>query len=168
MALSELGEVRHAQGELEAARSLLREALEGQRALGDRPGMAKSLVALATVAHDAGDIALAKSHLGEALDIVPTGDALSHVRWLDAFAGLSLAFASACCAARLWGCTQRLREEIGSAMSAPERARHERLLADVRSALQGDAAFERAWNEGRSWTLDDALGSAQQALHRPS
>ena len=168
VALSELGEVRHAQGELEAARSLLREALEGQRALGDRPGMAKSLVALATVAHDAGDIALAKSHLGEALDIVPTGDALSHVRWLDAFAGLSLAFASACCAARLWGCTQRLREEIGSAMSAPERARHERLLADVRSALQGDAAFERAWNEGRSWTLDDALGSAQQALHRPS
>ncbi len=57
VALSELGEVRHAQGDLEAARSLLREALEGQRALGDRPGMAKTLVGLATVAHDAGDIA---------------------------------------------------------------------------------------------------------------
>ncbi len=52
------------------------------------------------------------------------------------------------CAARLWGCTQRLREEIGSAMSAPERARHERLLADVRSALHDDAAFDARVERG--------------------
>ena len=77
VALSELGDVRHAQGDLEAARSLLLEALKGQRELGDRPGIAKTLVGLATVSHDGGDIPAAKSHLREALDIVPTGDALS-------------------------------------------------------------------------------------------
>ena len=89
VALSELGDVRHAQGDLEAARSMLLEALEGQRELGDRPGIAKTLIGLAIVSHDGGDIAAARAHLKEALDIVPTGDALSHVAWLDAFAGLS-------------------------------------------------------------------------------
>ncbi|MET0918072.1 MAG: tetratricopeptide repeat protein [Burkholderiales bacterium] len=160
VALSELGGVRHAQGDLEAARSMLLEALAGQRALGDRPGMAKTLVRVATIAHDEGDIEAAKSHLREALEVVPTGDALSHVSWLDACAGLSLAFATATRAANLWGCTQRLREEIGSPMSTPERARHGRLLAAARRALHDDAAFDAAWNEGRSWTLDEALRHA--------
>ena len=71
--------------------------------------------------------------------------------------GLSPAFASAACAARLWGCAQRLREEIGSPMSTPERTRHDRLVTAARSALHDDAAFDRAWTEGRSWTLDQAV-----------
>lgn len=157
VALSELGDVMLAQGELEAARSLLLEALKGQRELGDKPGMAKTLIGLATVAHDEGDIPAARSCLRESLDIVPSGDALCHVTWLDVFAGLSLEFASATSAARLWGCTQRLREEIGSPMSMPERARRERLLAAARGALQDDASFDRAWIEGRSLSLDQAV-----------
>ena len=157
VALSALGAVRHAQGELEAARSTLSEALTAHRDWGDRPGIAETLIGLATVAHDAGDITAAKTHLTDALDVVPTGDALSHVAWLDAYAGLSLEFAAATCAARLFGCTQRLREEMGSPMSMPERARHERLVAAARCALPDDAAFGLAWNEGRSWTLNEAV-----------
>jgi non-specific serine/threonine protein kinase len=157
MALCELGNVRHAQGDLEGARSLLLEALSGQRELGDRPGITRTLLALATVAHDGGDIPAAKSRLREGLDVVPTNDALSHLAWLDAFAGLSLEFASAACAARLWGCAQRLREEIGSPMSARERARQDRWVDAARAALHDDGEFDRAWNEGRSWTLDQAL-----------
>ncbi|HSW26876.1 MAG TPA: tetratricopeptide repeat protein, partial [Burkholderiaceae bacterium] len=157
VALSELGEVRHAQGDLAAARSMLLEALQGHRALGDRPGIAKTLIALATIAHDGGDIPAAKVHLNQARDAVPAGDALSQVAWLDAFAGLSAECANVACAARLWGCTQRLRERIGCPMPAPHRARQERLVAAARSAEHNDAAFERAWNEGRAWTLDDGL-----------
>src|SRR5262245_10541780 len=157
VALSTLGDVRLAQGDLAAARSILLEALKGQRELGDKPGIAKTLIALAIVSHHSGNVPAAKSHLSEALDIVPTGDALCHVTWLDAFAGLSLEFASATCAAHLLGCTQRLREQIGSPMSMPERARHERMVAAARSTLHDDAAFDRAWNEGRSWTLDQAV-----------
>jgi non-specific serine/threonine protein kinase len=160
VALSELGAVRQAQGDLEAARSVLLAALEGQRDLGDRPGIAKTLIRLAIVSHDARDIAAARAQLGEAIDTVPSGDALSRVTWLDAFAGLSAELASATRAARLWGCAQRSREEIGSPMSMPERVRHERLLVAARSALHDDAAFEVAWNEGRSWTLDEALRQA--------
>jgi hypothetical protein len=66
------------------------------------------------------------------------------VTWLDACAGLSLELAGATCAARLWGCTQRLREEMGSPMTTPERARHESLLAAARSTLHDDAEFDRA------------------------
>ena len=77
VALSELGAVRRAQGDLEAARSMLLEALEGQRELGDRPGIAKTLIRLAIVSHDARDIAAARAQLEEALDTVPSGDALS-------------------------------------------------------------------------------------------
>jgi non-specific serine/threonine protein kinase len=157
VALSELGDVSHARGDLEAARTLLLEALKGQRELGDRPGIAKTLIRLATVSHDGGDIPTAKTWLEEALGTVPTGDAHSHLTWLDAFAGLSVEIATAKEAARLWGCTQRLREAIGSPMSKPESARQERLVAAARSTLQDDAAFDHAWNEGRSWTLDDAM-----------
>ncbi|WP_213957818.1 tetratricopeptide repeat protein [Variovorax sp. dw_954] len=160
VALSVLGEVRHAQGALDAAESLLLEALKGHRELGDRPGMAKTLVGLSTVAHDRGDIAAARARLIEALDLVPTGDALSHATWLDAFAGLAPAFAGADCAARLWGCVQRLREEIGAPMSTPERARRGRMMASARNALADDAAFDLAWNTGRSWTVDEALRHA--------
>ena len=132
--------------------------------MGDRPGIAETLVGLATVAHYDGDIEAAQSHLREALEVVPTGDALSHVSWLDACAGLSLAFAIATRAANLLGCTQRLREEIGSPMSTPERARHGRLVAAARRALRDDAAFDRAWNEGRSWTLDEAVRHAMEVV----
>jgi len=164
VALSEWGDVMHAQGDLEAARALLLEALEGQRELGDRPGIAKTLIRLATVSHDGGDITAAKTYLREALNIVPPGDALSHVTWLNAFAALSLEFAGATRAALLWGCTEHLREEIGSPMSMPERARQERLEAATRNALHDDAAFDHAWKEGRSWSLDQAMRYARGAL----
>jgi hypothetical protein len=39
----------------------------------------------------------------------------------------------------------------------PERARYERLLADARNALRDDVAFDRAWSDGHSWTLDEAV-----------
>ena len=160
LALSVLGGVRHAQGELEGARALLLEALKGQRELGDRPGTAKTLIGLAAVSHDGGDIPAARALLKEALSVLPTGDALSHLAWLDTFAGLSLQFASATSAARLWGCTQRLREEMGSPMPEPERVRQARLVAAARSALHDDAAFDSAWHEGRSWNLDQAVRHA--------
>ena len=157
VALSELGAVRHAQGELVAARTLLLEALEGQRLFGDRPGVAMTLVRLATVSHDAGDLATARSQLGEALQVVPTGDALSLVTWLGACADLLLKLAGPAAAARLWGRMQRSREEIGAPMSMPVRRRHDRWVAAARSALNDDEAFERAWAEGRSWSLDQAV-----------
>ena len=52
-------------------------------------------------------------------------------------------------------------------MSTPERARHERLVAAARSALHDDAAFDRAWNEGRSWTLDQAVAIRAGLLRSP-
>ena len=157
VALTELGEVRHARGDLEAARCLLLEALAGHQALGDRPGISKTLIALATLSHDVGEVDSAMHYLREALDIAPSGDKLSQVAWLDAFAGLSAQAVHATSAARIWGCTQRAREQIGAPLSVPERARQDRLVAAARGALHDEAAFVGAWKDGRTWTLDEAL-----------
>jgi predicted ATPase/DNA-binding winged helix-turn-helix (wHTH) protein len=157
VALSELGEVRHTQGDLDAARSMLLEALAGHRSLGDRPGIAKTLIALAAVAQDDGDLTAANAHIHEALDSLPSGDALSQIAWLEGFAGSSAARGDTACAARLWGCTQRQREQMGSPMSTPHRARQERLAAAARHGWHDDAAFELAWSEGRSFTLEQGL-----------
>ena len=76
---------------------------------------------------------------------------------LEAFAGLSLEIATPADAARLWGRAQRLREEIGAPQEAGERPRYERQIAAARRALNDAAAFDRAWAEGRSWSLDEAV-----------
>jgi len=161
VALSELGGVRHAQGDLGTARAMLVEALQAQRESGDRPGIASTLLRLATVMQDGGDLAAAKACLAEALDIAPPGDTPSQVTWLEAFAGLSSELCGGTWAARLWGCAERLREQRNYSMPVPERARQRRLMAAAREALPDDAEFARAWNEGRSWTLDVAVRHAR-------
>jgi len=82
---------------------------------------------------------------------------------LEALAGLSLDLTTRIDAARLWSCAQRLREEIGSPRTIARRERCERQVAALRSALHDDAAFDLAWNEGRSWTLDEAVRYALNA-----
>jgi non-specific serine/threonine protein kinase len=132
--------------------------LEVQREFGNRQGIAKTLVWLGIVSQDEGDTSTAKTQLREALAIQQAlGDRIYMAAALEAFAGLSLEFASPTEAARLWGRAQRLREEIGAPQGISDRARYERQVAAARSALHDDAAFDRAWDEGRSLTLDDVV-----------
>jgi hypothetical protein len=141
------------------------EALEGQREFGNKLGTAKTLIWLGTVSHDLGDILPAKMQLREALLIeqAVAGSTVSMAQGLEAFAGLSLHWASPIDAARLWGRAQRLREEIGSPLGIAERDRYQRQVAAARNALQDDPAFDLAWNEGRSMILEEAVQWAMQA-----
>ncbi len=43
-----------------------------------------------------------------------------------------------------------------------ERPRYERQVSAARSAVDGDAAFDAAWQEGRAMTLEEAM---EIALH---
>ena len=89
-----------------------------------------------------------------------TGDRSGVANDLDAFAALSLATAAPSTAARLWGCAQRLREEIGDTKYVDSWL--DAQIAAARRALQDDAAFGRAWEEGRSWTLEEAIRQAME------
>jgi hypothetical protein len=60
-------------------------------------------------------------------------------------------------AAHIGGAAERLREEIGFPPETDERLRHERHMAAARAALGDDAAFNRAWKEGRAISLEQAI-----------
>jgi predicted ATPase len=166
--LTDLGKVKYLLGDDQGARTHLVEALAAERQFGNRPGIAKALVWLAILSHDEGDTLAARTQLREALEIAQAiTDRQSMATALEAAAGLSLKSASPTEAARLWGCTQRLRDEFDSARTSFETERYERLVAAARSALQDDAAFDRAWREGQSLTLDEVIHLAMDVCDVP-
>jgi hypothetical protein len=63
-------------------------------------------------------------------------------------------------AARIWGAAERLREEIGSPLHSQDQRDHDGSVAAARAALGDDTAFDRAWQEGRTLTLEQAIGLA--------
>jgi hypothetical protein len=114
-----------------------------------------------TLSHELGDFATAKTQLSEALAINHAMGARGiAAHTLQAFAALSVELAGPTGGAPLWGATERVSEEIGAVLSKLERVRFERQVAAARSALNDDAMFDAAWNEGRSWTWDEAVRHA--------
>jgi non-specific serine/threonine protein kinase len=156
-----LGEVRFLQSDLVAARAHLTEALEAHRELGSRRGIAHALHQIGLVSLAEGDIGTARMQLREAFAMhQAAGDRLGVGEALNFFAELSLASADPMTAARLWGCAQRLCEETKA--NRLDDSRRKAQVAAARRALQDDAAFDRAWEEGRSWTLDEAIRRAME------
>jgi predicted ATPase/DNA-binding SARP family transcriptional activator len=65
-------------------------------------------------------------------------------------------------AARLFGASDRLRDETNSMLAPLYRPDYERTVNDVRDQL-GEAAFQVAWDEGRAMTHEQAIQRALQA-----
>jgi non-specific serine/threonine protein kinase len=168
--LSALGGVLHAQGDYKRARTVLMEALHAHRESGTKTHfLVHTLLMLAMLSHDEGDIPATQAQLREAFAAEQAtgglGTYLAEV--LEAFACLSTEFSSPTSAARIWGSAERHRERIHFALAGPDRDRCERSIARARQALQDDAAFDLAWNEGRSWTTDEAVKYAMELLSAP-
>lgn len=62
-------------------------------------------------------------------------------------------------AARLWGCAQKLRQDIGTPQPPTERALHEPYLALTREGLD-EASFAIAWAFGQTMSVDQAIAFA--------
>ena len=120
--------------------------------------MGSSLVALGDVAREQGDFVAASSRYNESLAIQRE---LGHRRGiaysLDGLASIAAPLGDALRAARIWGAGERLREEAGLPMSPAERSQHDRLVGAVRATPGVEAAFARAWQEGRALTLEQAM-----------
>jgi predicted ATPase/class 3 adenylate cyclase len=65
-------------------------------------------------------------------------------------------------AARLLGVSAGIRERTGHVLAMAEQRVHDELVPEVRGRL-GEAEFDRAWNEGRQLSADEALGLAVPA-----
>jgi predicted ATPase/class 3 adenylate cyclase len=156
-ALNNLGLVVLHDGDYPAARALYGESLKVFRDLGNRQAMASPLSNLGRVAYQQGDYAGARTLIQESLAIFwDLRDRWGIAMSLEGIAYV-LALARPVKAARLWGGAERLREEIGCPLPPSERSRYDSQLAAARAAIDDDAAFDRAWKDGRAMTLEHAI-----------
>jgi non-specific serine/threonine protein kinase len=147
--LNNLGNVAIEAGDLEAARALHEQSLEIKRSLGDRWGIGASYVNLGHVARLAGDVRQALRMYADSLAVWrDLGDRLGIAEVLESVAALAARSDEADHTVRLLAAADRLREEARSPLPANAQARHEELVAEMRTAL-GAAAFEHEWSLGR-------------------
>jgi tetratricopeptide (TPR) repeat protein len=157
ISLGNLGLVARAQGDLLSARALHEESLAIMRELGHPVGIAGSLCYLGMVATEQGDYAAARVLYRESLLIFrQLGDIVGTAWALEGLADVVAALGSPLRAARVWGAAERLRAEVGLALSPRVQPYYDRRVASARMALADDAGLERAWQEGHALTLEQA------------
>ena len=79
---------------------------------------------------------------------------------LETFAAVAHTLDGGLVAARVWGCVERTREDLASPITPSSQSWYAREVMAARAALNDDAAFDVAWNEGRAMTLDQAVDFA--------
>jgi tetratricopeptide (TPR) repeat protein len=153
-----LGDVARFEGDPASARSRLDEALTVQREIGNQWGIAVAFSALGLLACEQGDYASARTFLKKSLPVLRgNGDRRTIADTMGSLADVMAALGESVWAAQMWGATERLREEIGSPVTASEQPRYMRRVSEVRVALGDDAAFESAWQDGRKMTWEAAV-----------
>ena len=158
MRLHDLGLVATEQGDYAAARAMFDECLPIFRELGDRTGIAATLAGMGIGALKRGDNGVAAALLKEGLAIfreLSYRDGIADS--LERLAEVAMAVSEPGPAARMWGAAERLREEMGGPLPPSARVRYDRHVAAARAAMGDDAAFHRAWQEGRMMTLEQAV-----------
>jgi hypothetical protein len=155
LALNNLGNLAHDQGDHSAARTLLEESLSLQREIANKSGVSLALLNLGGVAYRQGDDRAAADFFTESLVILRE---LGDKRIGERFVGLACVAAmrqQMVRATRLLAATEALLEAIGASLETADRTLYVDMVAMVRTAL-GDAQFATAWVEGRAMTLDEA------------
>jgi predicted ATPase/class 3 adenylate cyclase len=162
--LGSLGWTALVNGDYERATTLSEESLELFRELGDVRAVAYTLGVLGEATLLLGDQEQAMARLAESLTLLRNvGDKDLIADCLRRLAMMAAAQEEAERAARLWGAVEALREDIDAPMLAVERPLQEPYLAASRSRLD-KAAWEAAWEEGRSMTPEEAAAYALENI----
>jgi hypothetical protein len=104
-----------------------------------------------------GDFASARTLYQESLTILRELGNRGRIAYtLKELGSVVAALGSPLRAARIWAAAERLREEIGS-LPPSGRPRGDPSVDAARAAVGEDAAFDRAWQEGRTLTLEQAI-----------
>ena len=152
-----LGQLMLQQGEQARARDLFEEGRSSFKEAGDHAGMADALIGLANAVMMQGDFAAAHDLCQESFlilqriyyqELVPP--------CLEGLAAVAAAQGEPLWAARLWGAAEALREAIGTPVPPVSRLDYERVVAKAR-AQPGSETFARAWAEGRTMPLEQAV-----------
>ncbi|MEO8751735.1 MAG: tetratricopeptide repeat protein [Casimicrobiaceae bacterium] len=165
--LGALGNVALDQGDYPAARTRHEASLAIMRELDDRRGIARSLHNLGIVAHDQGDHAAALALSREALQTRHAlGDRRGIASSLEWLATVVATLGNSLIAIRLASAAEQLRAEIGAPLPLNAQPVRDEFRAVVRAAIGDDAAFDRAWQEGRVMRLEQAIELALQDTPR--
>jgi predicted ATPase/class 3 adenylate cyclase len=159
-ALMATGLGRIEQGDAPAARAALEESVALFREVGDRRGLALALAWRGTAAAEQGQDAAARADYREGLAIMRTLGGRPDLIWmLEGCAGLAATGGRPHVAARLSGAAAAARETVGLGSYIGPRARLDRRLVAVRTAL-GATAFAEAWAAGQAMPLEQAVAAA--------
>jgi predicted ATPase/class 3 adenylate cyclase len=166
-AMRNLGRLAQKQGDSSAARAMCEQSLAIDRDLGNRWEIAISTCILGYVTGDQGDYKAARALHEEALRIHwELGNQWIIAEALEALAGVVSMLDEPLRAPRLWGAAERLREEMCEPLLPADRSRYDREVASARAALSDDSTFNSAWHEGRTMTLEQAVGYALKGQDR--
>jgi non-specific serine/threonine protein kinase len=142
------------------AKSNCQESLGLFQQLEERRGAAYCVAQLGLIAVDQGDMPSADARFRECVPIlIELGDTSSIPVILRAWAEICVAV-NVPRAARLFGAAEALTGSILPPNDPAEQAREAQLIASARFALADDAAFDRAWQEGRAMNLQQAIAYA--------
>lgn len=159
-----LGELAIDEGDLARARVLLEESLAIRRELGNDYGAGHCLIWLANVARAEHDDRQMLSYFKEGLALLQkVGDSEGIVSSLEWLASVLAEGSQVEQGVRLWGAAEGIREAIGIPMPLLDRSHQEEAIARARAECD-QAAFARAWAEGRAMTLDQAIAFALETL----
>jgi predicted ATPase/DNA-binding NarL/FixJ family response regulator len=161
------GQLAAAKGDAAGAVRLFEHAVAIVRSTGNRQG---TLVALTNLGHarfDEGQLGAALEAFGEAVELAyHSGERVRLLRALDGAARV-VAGTNADAAVRLAGMTHGHREVLGAAAFPSERRHLESWLADARRSL-GPIAYQRAWDNGHSSTLEQAVALVEALTVAPA
>jgi predicted ATPase/DNA-binding CsgD family transcriptional regulator len=156
-ALGLSAEIALSQGDLAAAHQFSEEVVTLYRELGNKGGMAFQLSVLAGVEARLGNYDKARHRYEELLPLVREVDDKGFTTLiLERWAGIVMAQGEGAWAARLLGAAESLRQSSGIPLSPADRIVYEPAVAAARKHL-GEQAFNAAWDQGRTMTLDQVL-----------
>jgi non-specific serine/threonine protein kinase len=161
-AATHLGVLPLLRGEYAEAGRWFEEGLAAARASGDRVSVHQALYYLGLLALRQDGADRAAEHFGAGLAIAgELEDRLNAGYFLKGLAEVAERCGLSLEAARLLGADEAIREATGAPRLGYtlEQTWYERTLANARAAL-GDAAFEEAWTQGRSWSFESAVSAA--------
>ena len=155
-----LGEIALEGGDLPAARARFARSLEVCRGAEDKRGEAMALWWMGKADLAGGDTDAARVKLAEALRAFQAFEMNAEVLGcLEDHARLVQTLGLVDDAMRLYAATSAARERLALRRPLRSEQRWGAGIAAARTAV-GDAAFDAAWTEGRTWNLEVAIGRA--------
>jgi non-specific serine/threonine protein kinase len=169
-----LGEIARYQGDYARAEACYRESLEIFKAVGRAGGVVQALSSIGHVLVLQGKLGEARTVLLEALGLAREMDARKIAA--EVLTGLSSLMLTekggsrvesewVGTAVRLMGIASSIVEQSGRQMEPVDQEEFDRNVGEARATL-GDEAYDAAWAEGRSMTLEQAVALAAQSVGR--